>query len=197
MWKGVLIVLLLSVAGHFAVRYLRTNPLDPVLEGGELVVETNEHEVRFALEGAVEGTYLVARAESQDFGDAPANAALSVLGLAATRDYFQAHPDQREYGSVPGLQLENLSAPLALIAANRPAYAALRGLVDEYEERVDGGGKWLCLTIAGQMLRVTSAESLGNGNDATALFAKRAESARLFLANRVLVEDCAELVNSR
>ena len=42
MWKAVLLLVALMVAGHFAVQYLRTNPLDPVFEGGELVVETSE-----------------------------------------------------------------------------------------------------------------------------------------------------------
>ena len=45
MWKTLLIAVLLVGAAHFAVRYLRTNPLDPVVEGGEVVVETNEYEV--------------------------------------------------------------------------------------------------------------------------------------------------------
>jgi len=197
MWKAALLLVLLFVAGHFAVRYLRTNPLDPVIQGGELIVDTSEHEVRFALEGPFEGTYLVAKAESEDWSDVPANASLSVVGLAETKDYLGAHPEQRVYGSVPGLQLENLAAPLALIAANRLVYGELRGLIDRYEERVRRRGKWLCLSISGEALAVRAAVSLDNGNDSTASFVRRAENTRLLLATRMRVEDCGELLTAR
>jgi hypothetical protein len=194
MWKAALFLVLLFVVGHFAVRYLRTNPLDPVVEGGTLVVETNEHEVRLALEGPVEGTYLVAKAESRDRTDDPANAALSVVDLAATKDYLRANPDRRAYGSVPERQLENLSAPLALIAANRLAYGGLLGLLDLHAARVREHGAWLCLTISGEVLRVTAAESLGSGSDSTTLFVNRTDDTRLLLATRLRVDDCTELM---
>ncbi len=192
MWKAALFLIALFVAGHFAVRYLRTNPLGPVLEGGELVVETSEHVVRFSLDGPVEGTYLVAKAESKDFGDEAVNASLSVVDLAATRDYLRGHPDHLTYGSVTDLQLENLAAPLALIAANRLTYGDLRGLIDRYDERVEENGKWLCVTISGEALGVAAAESLERGTDATSTFVRRTDATRLLLATRMRVEDCAE-----
>jgi hypothetical protein len=197
MWKVALLLIALFVVGHFAVRYLRTNPLDPVLEGGQLVVETTEHEVRFSLDGPVQGTYLVAKAESQDFGDEPVNATLSVVDLATTREYLRAHPNRLAYGSGIDLQLENLSAPLALIAANRLAYGELRGLIDRYEDRVQDGGKWLCVTISGDALGVDAAESLDSGVDATALYVNRAGAKRLLLATLMRVEDCDESLDGR
>jgi hypothetical protein len=197
MWKVALFLVLLFVAGHFAVRYLRTNPLDPVIESGELVVETREHKVRFALEGPLEATYLVTKAKGQDWSDEPANAALSVVDFATTKAFLGAHPDFHAYGSVPDLQLENLSAPLALVAGNRLAYGELLGLIDQYTDRVHEGGKWICLTISGEALRVTAAESLGDGSDSTAMFVKREDTKRSLLATRVRVEDCAELLAPR
>ena len=197
MWKIAICLVLLFVAGHFAVRYLRTNPLDPVIENGALTIATTEHEVSFALEGAVEGSYLVAKAVSRDLSDEPANAALSVVDLAAARDYLRSHPDLHGYGSATDPQLENLSAPLALIAANRLAYGELHGLVESYTERVEDHGKWLCLTIAGDALRVTEARTLDGRSDSTASYTKRTEDAQLLLATRVSVEDCARLLAIR
>jgi len=198
MWKIALCLVLLFVAGHFAVRYLRTNPLDPVLENGELTVSTSEHEVTFALEGAVEGSYLVAQARSRDWSDEPANAALAVVDLAVAKDYLRSHPELHGYGpATSGLQLENLSAPLDLIAANRLAYGDLHGLVDSYADRVEEHGNWLCLSIGGDALRVTSARTLEGRTDSTGSFTKRAEAARLLLVTRVRVEDCKELFANR
>ena len=192
MWKAALLLVALIVAGHFAVRYLRTNPLDPVVEGGELVVETNEHVVRFTLEGPFAGTYLVAKAESQDFGDAPVNAALSVVGFPTTKEYLSAHPDQVGYGSTRDLRIENLAAPLALIAANRLVYGNLRGLIDAYDDRVEEHGKWLCVTISGEALEVSSAEVVDSGADATTMFVKRTDATRLLLATQMRVSDCED-----
>jgi hypothetical protein len=194
MWKAALLLVALMVAGHFAVRYLRTNPLAPVLEGGELVVETNEHVVRYSLHGAVEGTYLVAKIESNDFGDEPVNATLAAVGFAETRQYLSAHPEHSVYGSMSELQIANLSAPIALIAANRITYGELRGLIDRYEARAEEHGKWLCLTVTGEALGVVSAESSINGTDATALFVRRADATRLLMARDLQVDDCDELL---
>lgn len=197
MWKAALLVVALMVAGHFAVRYLRTNPLAPVLEGGELVVETNEHVVRYSLHGPVEGTYLIAKIASADFGDEPVNATLAAVGFAETRQYLNAHPEHGAYGSMSELQIANLSAPLALIAANRIAYGKLRGLIDRYEARVEEQGKWLCLTVTGEALGVESAESSISGADATSLFVRRADATRLLMARDLQVDDCEELIAGR
>jgi hypothetical protein len=196
MWKVALLLVALMVAGHFAVRYLRTNPLSPTLEGGQLVVETSEHVVRFALDGPVEGTYLVAKLQSDDFGDAPVNATFSAVGFAATRQYLSAHPENSGYGSISEIQIANFAEPIALIAANRIAYGELRGLVDLYQSRVEEHGKWLCLTVTGEALGVDSAESSVSGADATSLFVKRADSTRLLMAKHLQVDDCAELLSA-
>jgi hypothetical protein len=84
-----------------------------------------------------------------------------------------------------------------VIAANRLAYGELLGLLDLYGERVRERGEWLCLTISGQVLRVTAAETLGTGSNSTTLFVNRTDDTRLLLATRVSVDDCAELLARR
>lgn len=197
MWKAGLLLVLLFVTGHFAVRYLRTNPLDPVIESRELRIETSEHAVRFAIEGPIQGSYLVTDATSQDWSDHPSNASLSVVGLSAARDYLRAYPDRHSYGSTSGRQLENLAAPLALIAASRPVYSEIRSLIDAYERRLRARGEWLCFTVSGDVLRVTAAESLGSGSDSTQAFLRRADGTRLVLARELHVQECAELASDR
>jgi hypothetical protein len=194
MWKAALLVVAVMVAGHFAVRYLRTNPLAPVIEGGELVVETSEHIVRFGLEGAVEGTYLVAHAESRDFGDMPVNAELSTVALGTFRDYLVAHPDRLAYGSISEQQLANLASSVSVIAANRIAYGDLHGLIDDFESRVQSHGDWLCVTIEGDALGLNSASSSLRGGEATSLFTNRIGNDRVVLATQVRAEDCGKLL---
>src|SRR4029453_13833960 len=65
MWKVVLLVLALFVLGHFAVRYVRVNPLGPVVEGNQVVVTSQEHELRYRRSGPVVGTYFVSGAETR------------------------------------------------------------------------------------------------------------------------------------
>jgi len=197
MWKAALFLILLFVAGHFAVRYLRTNPLNPVVESNEVVVETREYEVRLARDGPVEGTYLLVAAESVDWSGEPANATLSVIGFAEVRDYLRAYPDFHRYGPMPGLQLDKAASTLSAIAANRLAYGELRGLIELVEERVDEHGERICITISGESLRVNGAASLDDGSDHTSLFANREEEKHLVFVNELIVEDCAVVAASR
>lgn len=197
MWKVALLVVAVMVAGHFAVRYLRTNPLSPTIEGGELVVETTEHLVHFGLDGAFAGTYLIAKAESTDFGDMPVNARLDLISFGTTREYLGAHPEHTGYGTMSEQQLDSLSAPLALIAANRIVYGDLQNLIDRFDSRVESDGKWLCVTLSGDALGVNSASSTLRGTDATSLFVNRMGDQRVLLATRLKVEDCEERLDPR
>jgi hypothetical protein len=192
MWKALLIAVLLVGAGHFAVRYLRSNPLDPIVEGGEVVVTTNEYEVRFAREGPAGGVYLVAGAQSDDWTNEPQNASLAVIDTATASAYLRAYPDFRNYGSPPGVQLEGVSSKLALVASNRIAYGDLLRVIDLYERRAAEGGERLCVAISGEALALASAVSLHRGSDHTAMFRQRAGGA--VFADRIRFDDCVRLV---
>jgi hypothetical protein len=197
MWKVVLFLVVLFVAGHFAVQYIRTNPLDPEIEGGEVVVETKEYEVHLNREGPTHGVYLVDAAKSIDWSNEPANVELSLVDFTEARDFLRAYPDFHRYGSVPGLNLENSATRVALIGANRLAYGALRDLVDDYDDRVHAHGERLCLTISGEALRVSSAQSIDEGTDRTEGFQKSDESRQRVFADQVRVDDCVKLAATR
>jgi hypothetical protein len=194
MWKAALIVLLLLAAGHVAVRYLRTNPLDPVVEGGEVVVETNEYEVRFAREGPAGGVYLVAGARSDDWTNQPQNALLSVIDFSTARAYLGAYPDFKHYGSPPGLQLENVASSIAVVAANRIAYGDLLHVLDLFEKRAGENGERICVGLSGEALALASATSIHGFTDHTESFRSRYGSQQALLASRIRVDDCVKLV---
>jgi len=197
MWKAALVLVLLFAAGHFAVRYLRTNPLDPVIEGGEVVVSTKEYAIRLAREGRVEGTYLVTAAKSDDFGNEPANVTLTVVDFAATASYLRAYPDFHRYGAMPELQLGNASTLLALIAANRVVYGELHGLGDLFEERSRARGERICLTISGEALRVSAVAALETGIDRAGSLEGRNDERQRVLVNEVRIEDCVDRLAGR
>ena len=99
MWKAALLVVAL-VLGHFAVRYLRTNPLGPVVEGGP--GRGRDAGARGALRARAARSRAptsVAPPRARDFGDEPVNAMLSVIELGTARDYMRAYPDFHLYGS--------------------------------------------------------------------------------------------------
>jgi hypothetical protein len=193
MWKAALFLVVLFVVGHFAVQYIRTNPLDPVIEAGEVVVETKEYEVRLAREGRADGVYLVATAKSIDWSNEPANVELTVVDFVEARDFLRAYPDFHRYGSTSGLNLENVSKPISVIAANRLAYGALRDLLSDYDDRIRSHGERLCLTISGDALRVSAARSIDEGTDHTDSFQRSDESRTRVFADQVKVEDCVKL----
>lgn len=193
MWKAAFFLVVLFVAGHFAVQYIRTNPLGPVIEGNEVVVETKEFEVRLFREGTADGVYLVTTAKSIDWSNEPANVELSVIDFVDARDYLRTYPDFHRYGSTPGLNLENVTTPLSVIAANRLAYGSLRDLLGEYDDRVRSHGERLCLTISGDTLRVSGARSIDEGTDHTETFQKSDEKRHRVFADQVRVDDCVKL----
>ena len=66
MWKVVAFVLAVFILGHFAIRYARTNPLEPEADGAQIVVESQDYRVHMQRNGAVSGTYFIAGAKSED-----------------------------------------------------------------------------------------------------------------------------------
>lgn len=185
MGKIALALVLLAVGGHFSVRFVRTNPLAPVFEGGELVVETADHQVRFALDGPVEGTYLLVSAERRDWKQSPINVELVV------RSWAKAPAPLDESARAP---LEPLAETLSLVGASPLAYHDLRALLSSYEAREAAGGERVCVTLAGNALVVASAIHLETRRDAKPEVAGRLSDSRVLLIDRIESLDCGGLL---
>jgi hypothetical protein len=192
MWKVVAFLLAVFILGQLAVRYVRVNPLGPVIAGNQVVVESQDCHVRFQRDGAVSGTYLIATVKSQDWTSRPVNARLEVFGLQTGTEYLRGYPDFHLYGSSSSARLVSAATPLSLVAANRETYAALRGLLERYERRALDGGERLCVTVSGEALSVASAESLDDGHDETARLARESEGEPIVYADRLDVADCSD-----
>ena len=195
MWKVVVLLLALFLLGHLAIRYLRRNPLDPAVEGRQVVVTSQSWEVRFARSGPVEGTYFVSDAESRDYTDHPLNAILWVIDATTAREYMQNYPDFHLYGSDSSQRLRDVASQLALVAATTPAYNDLRSLVDEDDERASTHGERLCVTIRGTALSPESATSLENGEDDPGAAQRLAGEMPVVFAEKVKVADCVKMLH--
>lgn len=194
MWKAIAVVLVLGVAGHFAIRYLRTNPLGPVIEGREVVVTTQDFEIRLGLDGPSAGTYLVVAARREDWTNKPHNAVLALVDLDQARDYLRSYPELRRYGGSSTVQLSNMAMNVSVIAANRIAYGDLVRLTEQYAQRSESQGERLCVSVAGEALHVTSGAALDDGTDHTHALERQTEDTPMVFAERVSVQDCAKLI---
>ncbi|MFI5314816.1 MAG: hypothetical protein ACHQ6T_03890 [Myxococcota bacterium] len=192
MWKIVLLVLAVFILGHFMVRYVRKNPLDPVIEGGQVVVESQDEEVRFTRNGAVEGRYFIVDAASEDWTRSPVNLKVMVIDADNALGYMRDYPDFHLYGSESGARLANIAVPIALIAANRGTYGTLFGLVQDDDARAVGGGERLCLRVSGEALSVASAESLEDGRDETDDLSRRIGQEPIIYVESADVDDCRD-----
>ena len=192
MWKIVLLVLAVFILGHLAVRYVRKNPLDPVIEGGQLVVQSRDDRVRFTRNGAVSGRYFVIDATSEDWTTFPVNLRLRVIDAPVAIDYMRQYPDFHLYRSESSARLANAGSFVALIAANRGIYGTLRGLVDDDDSRAAGGGEHLCVSLSGEALSIASAESLEDGVDRTAALAQQDGDAPVVYVENADVDDCKD-----
>jgi hypothetical protein len=196
MWKVIAFLVLLIVAGNFAVRYVRRNPLTPVVDGSQVVVESQDYGVRFQRTGAFSGTYLLADAKSEDWTREPVNARLRVIEREAAREYMQTYADFHRYGSDSSTRLGNVAAPLALIAANRATYGDLQALLSRHEGRQVAGGERICVAVSGEALTLVSAKSLEDGHDVSVLVERSNDDGPTIYADELRFGDCTELLAS-
>jgi hypothetical protein len=194
MWKVVALVLVIGVLGHFAVRYLRPNPLGPVVEGNQVVVTSQNYEVHFDRSGPVAGTYFVSVAESRDLTDRPVNAVLWVIEAGPARDFMRGYADFHLYGSESSERLRNVGTQLALVAANAATYTDLLALVAQHERRADDRGERLCVTLAGTALNPASCVSLETGGDASEAAKRLVGDTPVVFAESLDVDDCTKVL---
>jgi hypothetical protein len=192
MWKVVLLLLAVFILGHLAVRYIRKNPLDPVIEGDQVVVESQENKVRFTRNGAVAGSYFVVDAESRDWTTTPVNLWLRVLDVQSAAGYMHTYPDFHLYRSESVERLAGVAMSLQVVAANRETYGELRGLIGDHESRSSEGGERLCVTLSGEALSLASAESLDDETDSTSSVARLTSDTPILFVESADVGDCAE-----
>ena len=197
MWKVVAFVLALFVLGHLAVRYLRVNPLGPVVEGNQVVVTSQEHELRYRRSGPVIGTYFVSEAERRDYGAEPVNARLWVIEAEAARGYMHDYPDFHLYGSDSGERLRNVAAPLAIVAASSATYSDLLRLLGQHEARIGEHGERLCVKITGTALSPDSAISLDTGRDDPGAGQRLLGGTPVAFANALELGDCVDFLAAR
>jgi hypothetical protein len=194
MWKVVAFLLAVFILGHFAIRYVRKNPLDPQIDdGGDVVVESRDYRVHFDRNGAVAGTYFLSSATNLDWTSHAVNARLQVFGSQAGTDYMREYPDFHLYGSASGQRLADVATPLSLIAANRETYGVLFQLLDRNAQRVSDGGERLCVTLSGEVLSVSAAESLEDGRDATASLGQTSSEPTVYV-DKLDYADCSDVV---
>jgi hypothetical protein len=194
MWKVIAFLLLLFIVGHFAVRYVRSNPLTPVVDGNQVVVESQDYGVRFQRNGRFSGTYYLSDVKSEDWTKEPVNARLRVIERESAREYLQTYADFHRYGSESSTRLANVAAPLGLIAANRATYGDLQALLSSHEGRQVAGGERLCVAISGESLTLLSAQSLEDGHDTTPLLEHAESDVPTIYADELRFDDCTELL---
>jgi len=194
MWKVVAFVLAVGLLGHLVVRYLRANPLGPVVEGRQVVVTSQAYEVRYDQSGPVAGTYFVSVAESRDLTDRPVNAVLWVIEAGAARDFMRGYPDFHLYGSDSSERLRNVASPLAVVASSSSTYSDLLRLLDLHETRASKRGERLCVSVSGTALTPASAVSLESGGEAPGAAPRLVGEMPVVFANSLEVGDCVKLL---
>ena len=196
MWKVIAFLVLLIVAGRLVVRYVRSNPLTPVVDGSQVTVESQDYGVRFQRSGAFSGTYFLCDAKGEDWTSEPVNARLRVIEREAAREYMRSYADFHRYRSDSSMRLADVAAPLAVIAANRGTYGDLQALLSSHEGRKATGGERLCVAVSGELLTFLSAQTLDDGRDSTESLASANSAGPTVYVDELRFGDCTELLAS-
>jgi hypothetical protein len=193
MWKVVAFLLAAVVVGHFGIRYVRGNPLEPRLEGGEVAVVSRDQAARFERDGAIGGTYFVSDVESTDWSSEPVNLRLRAIAPDLAREYMRGYPDFHLYGSESSARLAGSAEAIGVIAANRWTYGDLRALLELHEARESQRGERLCVTLHGDALHLVGARDTDDDHDSTKMVEDMVSGISLVYADRLDVADCSAL----
>jgi hypothetical protein len=152
------------------------NPLAPSFEGREIVIQTDDLEVRFDRYGPVSETYMLFGGTDGEMKNAISNVFVSGLAIRHASFISQRYPK------------------FYLIAADGPTRNTLKEAVAVHEEAVASGGERTCLRFRGEQISLRSAKHREGGLDLTPQLAKGYRQTDFFFVSGAEISDCKALL---
>ncbi len=187
--------LLVFIALAFAasVLWIRVddyNPLEPQLEGRELVVTYNDLEGRFLRGGSFSGTHMLFGGSNDESRTGFANAHLAAINLSDAPWLMQEYPDFHRCSSPGAEYAKEMVQQLTSIAANGSVRRTLHEALDRHAESVRAGGDRVCVELAGEFLELNRAILLADGRDLTSDLQRATSHNRFAYVHQADLVDC-------
>jgi hypothetical protein len=170
------------------------NPLAPSIEGREVVIQTNDLEVRFERYGAVSETYMLFGGMDSEMQNAISNVFVSGLAIRHASFISQRYPKFYMCSSPGAAQAKQFVEDMALLAADGATRNTLQRAVALFKESLASGGDRTCLRFQGEQISLRSAKHREAGFDLTPQLAKGYRQTDFFFVNDADIVDCKALL---
>lgn len=129
----------------------------PTITDNEVIVKTNNMDVRFSRIRPFENTYMIFGGTEITHGDAFSKISLAGLDINTARGIYSSYPDFHLCKS-PGAPLAQRSTrDLDIVPANSKAMKNLRKTLQKFKASIQQDGGRVCVRLEGEVLMLTSA----------------------------------------
>ena len=185
----------LFAAGYFLLERIDSDGQGPRLEGGQVVVETEQLEARFSRLGAVSESFMLFGGSDDRAANSLTDATLATLAIRHAQLIHQTYPDFHKCKSPGAPRAQRLTQTTSFIGADGDAESALVEAVDLHRRRVRASGDRTCLTVSGEELALDSVRGKADGTDLTGQVGRAYQGRTFYLARSVEVPDCRRLLD--
>jgi hypothetical protein len=170
------------------------NPLAPSVQGREVVIQTDDLEVRFERLGPVSETYMLFGGTDGEMMNGISNVFVSGLAIRHAAFISQRYPKFYRCDSPGAAQAKQLVEDMALVAADGPTRSTLQEAVSAHEEALASGGERTCLRFRGEEISLRSARHREAGFDLTPQLKKGYRQTDFVFVVDAEVTDCKGLL---
>lgn len=157
--KKVIVALIVLAAGWLGYSQLRAgNGPDLTLNGNEVLLATDDLDVRFTRQEPFEGTYMLFGGLHLDHRNAVSNVSLAALSTKKARSIHRRHPDFYRCSSPGASEAKAAIKDLDLVPGDGRTLATLATALDDFEANIRSGGDRVCVTLQGAKLKLQAAE---------------------------------------
>jgi hypothetical protein len=170
------------------------NPLAPSVEGREVVIQTDDLEVRFDRYGPVSETYMLFGGTDGEMKNSISNVFVSGLAIRHASFISQRYPKFYMCSSPGAAQAKQLIEDFALVAADGSTRDTLKKALALHDQSLASGGERTCLRFRGEQISLRSAKHREGGFDLTPQLSKGYRQTDFVLVSEAEVTDCKALL---
>jgi hypothetical protein len=170
------------------------NPLDPTLDGGQLLIHTRDLDVRFDRVGYLDESYMLFGGTDGEMQNSITNIIVSGLAVRHAALIAQRYPDFHKCKSPGAAQAQRLIESMAWIASDGSTRGTLREALALHEKSVRSGGERTCLAVSGERLMLGSAKHRDQNFDLTHQLGNGYRGTDFYLVTNAEISDCKSLL---
>jgi hypothetical protein len=164
-----LIALLVVVGGVWFLyhRFAAPGGPDLIINDDEVLLATDDLDVRFSRGKSFEDTYMIFGGGQLDHGNAIANVTVAGLSVRDAKPIYSRYPDFDRCASPGAALAKKKVVQLDMVPVDGDVLALLRQSLEEFDDNIANGGDRVCIQVHGSRLKLTSAEVRQVSEDVT------------------------------